>query len=256
MPRPVTVNWTEFETAFERNAPGTESYLDLANGEIVTVVEGQADAAERRVRVSRSPESIVRIEPASSREQYRWMERFVVTVTDTALRERLLIAIDGKGAFRRFKDVLLNYPGERERWFAYRGDLLHCRMKAWLEQVQLEPTVPPPWGDVVPPPEPAGTPPRLVPGTTESPGEVLRRQAREVIDQVPAVELPSAIAYLEFLRDRGATGLLAGRGERRRPSLVEDPADDDDPAEDEGPAGEVVPLSREARQPAVTPSGK
>jgi hypothetical protein len=242
MPRPITLNWTEFETAFERNAPGAESYLDLANGEIVTVVEGQADAAERRVRVGRSPESFLRIEPASSREQYRWMERFVVTVTDTALRERLLIAIDGKGAFRRFKDVLLNYPGERERWFAYRGDLLHCRMKAWLDQVQLEPTAPAPWGDVVPPPEPAGTPPRLIPGTTESPGEVLRRQAREIIDQVPAVELPSAIAFLEFLRDRGATGLLTGRGERRRPSLVEDEFDDD-PLDEEQPVGDVVPFS-------------
>jgi hypothetical protein len=247
MPRPVTLNWTEFETAFERNAPGTESYLDLGNGEIVTVVDGQADAAERRVRVGRAPESFVRIEPASSREQYRWMERFVVTVTDTALRERLLIAIDGKGAFRRFKDVLVNYPGERERWFAYRGDLLHCRMKAWLDQVQLEPTEPAPWGDVVPPPEPAGTPPRLIPGSSESPGEVLRRQAREIIDQVPAVELPSAIAYLEFLRDRGATGLL-GRGERHRPSLVEDGDDDEHAAADDEPVGDVVPLADRARR--------
>ena len=60
----------------------------------------------------------MRIEPAASREQYKWMERFVVGVTDEPLRERLVIAIDGKGAFRRFKDVLLNYPTERERWFS------------------------------------------------------------------------------------------------------------------------------------------
>ncbi|MBI5477341.1 MAG: hypothetical protein HY906_00710 [Deltaproteobacteria bacterium] len=248
MPRPVTLNWTEFETAFERNAPGTESYLDLASGEILTVVEGQADAAERRARVGRSPESFVRIEPVSSREQYRWMERFVVTVADAALRERLLIAIDGKGAFRRFKDVLLNYPGERERWFAYRADLLHCRMKAWLEQVQIEPTVPPPWGDVVLPPEPAEPPPRPVPGTSESPGEVLRREAKEIIDQVPAVELPSAIAFLEFLRDRGSPALLGGRTEpRRRPALVEDPADED-PHEDEAQAADVVALRDDLAQ--------
>ena len=246
MPRSVTLNWTEFETAFERNAPGTERYLDLVSGDILTVVEGQADAAERRVRVGRSPESFLRIEPASSREQYRWMERFVVTVTDTALRERLLIAIDGKGAFRRFKDVLLNYPGERERWFAYRSDLLHYRMNAWLEQVQIEPAVAPPWGEVVPPPEPEEPPPRPVPGTSESPGEALRRQAREIIDQVPAVELPSAIAFLEFLRDRGSPALLAGRGEqRRRPALVADPAADAGPEKDEdddAPAADVVAL--------------
>ena len=41
------------------------------------------------------------------------MERFVAGVTEPVLRERLIISIDGKGAFRRFKDALLNYPVER-----------------------------------------------------------------------------------------------------------------------------------------------
>ena len=40
------------------------------------------------------------------------------------------------------------------------------------------------------------------------PGEALRRQARELIDGLPALELPSAIAFLEFLGFKGnkATG--------------------------------------------------
>ena len=33
------------------------------------------------------------------------------------------------------------------------------------------------------------------------------RQAKELVDQVPAVELPAAIAFLEFLRERGAAAL-------------------------------------------------
>jgi hypothetical protein len=37
----------------------------------------------------------------------------------------------------------------------------------------------------------------------EGPGEILRRQAKELIDQIPAVELPAAIAFLDFLRERG-----------------------------------------------------
>ena len=47
------------------------------------------------------------------------------------------------------------------------------------------------------------------PSTTngEGPGEILRRQAKELIDQVPAIELPAAIAFLEFLRERGAASL-------------------------------------------------
>ena len=44
----------------------------------------------------------------------------------------------------------------------------------------------------------------------ESPGEILRRQAREVIDEIPAAEMPTAIVFLEFLRERGAASLLGG----------------------------------------------
>ena len=200
--RVVPVNWTDLETAFERNAPDTESFLDLRSGEVVTVAQGAIDYAETRSKVQSGGDAFVRIEPAASREQYKWMERFVVGVTDEALRERLVIAIDGKGAFRRFKDVLLNYPTERERWFSYRGDLLHWHMQKWLEKEQLTPKEMPPWGE---PKEPVEDDVQLErPATAgEGPGELLRRQAKELIDLVPAVELPAAIAFLDFLRERG-----------------------------------------------------
>src|SRR5258705_13270958 len=82
------------------------------------------------------------------------MERFVSSVSEPALRERLLVAIDGKGAFRRFKDVLLAYPAERERWFSYRADLLHWHIQQWLEQHEITAGNDPPWGAVEPPQEP------------------------------------------------------------------------------------------------------
>src|SRR5438045_2633408 len=110
--RVVPINWMDLETAFERNAPDTESFLDLQTGDVVTVSQTAIDYAEQRAKVQNGGEHFIRVEPAASREQYKWMERFVVGVTDEALRERLLISIDGKGAFRRFKDVLINYPTE------------------------------------------------------------------------------------------------------------------------------------------------
>ena len=76
------------------------------------------------------------------------MEKFVGSVTDEPLRERLIISIDGKGAFRRFKDVLLAYPAERERWFSYRAELLHWHIQQWLEQHEIKATNDPPWGQV------------------------------------------------------------------------------------------------------------
>src|SRR5215470_8747410 len=173
--RKVTINWTDLEIAFERNSPDIESYLDLTTGEVVSIVAGEADAHDKRARVIANGHNFARVDPASSREQYRWMEKFVTAVPDEALRERLVIAIDGKGAFRRFKDVLLNYPAERERWFTYRADLLHWHMHNWLIERNLEPTTPAPWGDAKPPPELSEAPVRPVPHGTEAPGEALRR---------------------------------------------------------------------------------
>ena len=193
--------------AFERNAPDTESFVDCRTGEVVVVVDGQPESADLRGKVIAGGDGFVKIEPASSREQYKWMEQFVAMVEDPALRERLLIAIDGKGAFRRFKDVLLNYPADREKWFNYRGDLLHWQIKLWMEREQIESSEAAPWGEVKAPEKPDVVLER--PSTTngEGPGEILRRQAKELIDQVPAVELPAAIAFLDFLRERGIAGV-------------------------------------------------
>jgi uncharacterized protein UPF0158 len=204
---PIHLNWSDLEIAFERNSPDQESFLDLENGDLLAIVEGEPDAASRRAKVAAHPERYLRVDPASSREQYRWMERFVASVTEPALRERLLVSIDGKGAFRRFKDVLLAFPGERERWFAYRSEILHFHIQTWLEHMKIDVANPPPWGHLAEPAETLDSP-RAVLTSTEAPGETLRRQARELLEVIAAAELPSAIAFLEFLRDRSAVAIL------------------------------------------------
>ena len=225
---PITVNWSDLEIAFERNSPDQESFLDLENGDLLSIVEGEPDAAARRARVAGNPERYLRVDPASSREQYRWMERFVTSVSDEALHERLLIAIDGKGAFRRFKDVLLAFPAERERWFAYRSELLHFHIQTWLDHMKIEVANVPPWGHVAQPAEPVELTRAVASSDAPGPGEILRRQARDLLDEIPAAELPPALAFLEFLRDRGPSSLLSGGISDRRRSHLDDDDDDDD----------------------------
>ena len=52
------------------------------------------------------------------------------------------MALDGRGAFRRFKDVLADYPAERERWFGFRDECLRQAMDEWLADHDIEPTNP------------------------------------------------------------------------------------------------------------------
>ena len=85
-------------------------------------------------------EEFDRYEPipmAESHEGYRDMQDFITTVEDEHLVELLEVAINGKGAFRRFKDVLFNYPEERERWFKFRDDRMEKRAVEWLESIDV-----------------------------------------------------------------------------------------------------------------------
>lgn len=72
-----------------------------------------------------------------SREGYRDMEQFIATVDDEHLRELLEVAIDGKGAFRRFKDVLSGHPEERQRWFEFSQERQRRRAREWLDVMGL-----------------------------------------------------------------------------------------------------------------------
>lgn len=51
--------------------------------------------------------------------EYSIMEDFAYATKDTVKREKLCRALQGKGAFRRFKDTVI-YTGLEETWYAYR----------------------------------------------------------------------------------------------------------------------------------------
>jgi hypothetical protein len=237
----VRVSWDSVETAFERNSPDLHSYIDRETGEVLVAVDGAAEDAEARRQIAADPERYVKIDPASSREQYRWMERFVTSVAESELRDRLLIAIDGKGAFRRFKDALLSFPAERERWFNYRANLLHFHINQWFESKGLEPDPPSPWGEVSLPPEPE-IPAERVPPPGQGPADVLRLQVKALVDALAACDLHSARVFLEYLRDRGSAELSLphGKADLRRAPAVGRTAEDPD-AEHEDLVNDLPP---------------
>ncbi|MBK6846860.1 MAG: hypothetical protein IPG96_04680 [Proteobacteria bacterium] len=213
----VKVCWDEVETACERNAPGLHSYLDRTSGAVLVVVDGAPEDEETRHRLATCPERYLRLQPASSRAQYEWMEAFVATVTEPGLRDRLLVATDGRGAFRRFKDALIDYPAERERWFVWRSALLHAHIRGWFLQQGLDPDPPCPWDDQ-PPPLILPTL-RAAASGRAAPVTGLRQQLCALVEILPSGELHAARVFLEYLRDRGSAEFDSTRGrlDPRRP---------------------------------------
>lgn len=200
----VPIAWEALEDAFENNAPEVHSYVHLDTGEVIRIVDGIADPTMHQ-RVMKDDEYL-RVDPVSSREQYRWMERFIATVDESELRDKLVRSIDGKGAFRRFKDVLMAYPVDRERWFAFRSERLRSCMEAWLNAHGIAPVERSEWrvptADEVRPQVEKEEERRAGRRTRAQVAEAQRKKLAELVEVLPARELDAAIAFLEFLRER------------------------------------------------------
>jgi hypothetical protein len=91
-----------------------------------------------------------------SHQGYQDMEDFIATVQDERLQDRLWRAIQGRGAFRCFKDTLAYYPRERERWFEFTDNLQQQRVLDWLASEGIEPIIEPQPEDE--PPDPLFSP--------------------------------------------------------------------------------------------------
>lgn len=197
----VEVAWEALEDAFENNAHEVHSYLHLGTGEVTRLVDGVADpalypriAADNQYR---------RVDPVSSREQYRWMERFIETVQDEMLKARLNAAIDGKGAFRRFKDALMNFQPERERWFVFRSERLGVCIEAWLKTHGLLAVRRPKWEVPFSDAEDGDHGGATSAGECQRmPVERRRSLAMDLVNRLPSSGLDTAIEFLEYIVDR------------------------------------------------------
>ena len=99
----------------------------------------QGDSIRSAFQIERQDEQrFIRIPIEEPHDGYQDMVDFASTVKDQHLQNSLSIALDGKKAFRRFKDVLYNYPQEQERWYKYSQDCKEQRAREWLESEGIE----------------------------------------------------------------------------------------------------------------------
>jgi hypothetical protein len=198
----IHIQWTELEAAFENHNPEASWFLDRESGEIVVTGDGRPDDAAQTQRVGAEPSRFLRIDAVPSRDQYRMMEDFIATVVHPALKERLTDSIVGKGAFRRFKDVLGRFPEERKRWFAFRDVLLHRHILGWLEQKKLQLAEMPAWSLELPttPAETAETAPDDVDAPAPDATLPVERPERQELEELKSYLLAWARAHGEEYR--------------------------------------------------------
>jgi hypothetical protein len=172
--RQLKIDLSELELAFDSGSEMISYYLDLETGEVISVSDEERSLLESIYESYYDNQSetvdwenafqnenipdwqrellkdvdrveagfgslFIAIPSEGSHEGYRDMEAFIATVRNQRLQERLERAISGRGAFRYFKDMLLDYPTERERWFQFKQERLYQRILDWLETHGITP---------------------------------------------------------------------------------------------------------------------
>lgn len=79
------------------------------------------------------------VECRGSRPGYRDMQRFVDLVDDEQLAERLWRSLDGRGAFRRFRERLSEHEALFTLWHAFSDERERGRARAWLADAGYTP---------------------------------------------------------------------------------------------------------------------
>ena len=120
--------------ALEDHTDDFEWWFDPRTGEPVLWGE---EAEEEFGTDDPDKAGLVYIEPIPSHEGYADMEDFIARVRDPRARDMLERAIAGRGAFRRFKDTLLDYPDLRSTWFEFHDARTTRRALEWLEESRL-----------------------------------------------------------------------------------------------------------------------
>ncbi|MCL4253719.1 MAG: UPF0158 family protein [Anaerolineae bacterium] len=105
------------------------SYLNIRTGETELVSRAESDNYDT--------EDYIQI-PMQDTSGYKTMQEFIETIKDANIRELLWVAIDGSGAFRRFKGVIYD-KGLSDKWYQFRDTKKQEQIIEWLNDNDIEP---------------------------------------------------------------------------------------------------------------------
>ena len=148
------VNLKELAEQIDFQMDEWSHFVDKRTGEVVSVMDehlGYAEEPEEapgrladweKDEIRRAAELLDRWDdllplPDKRRlDEYGMMEDFIRTVPDVHIRDCLSVAIEGKGAFRRFKDTAIRF-GVVDEWYRFKERALLSFARAWCEENEL-----------------------------------------------------------------------------------------------------------------------
>lgn len=139
--RLLKIDVGELVDAFDSSGYERSYFLDLETGKLELLIPDVVDDIEKEEfedQIDSNPGRYERVPSIESHEAYQIMVDFADTVTDSNLHDLLSVALNGSGAFRRFKDVLASFPEERKRWFDFKYRRMKEKVDEWLQDIGVE----------------------------------------------------------------------------------------------------------------------
>ena len=138
----LTIRADELIMVFEGFGTEMKHFFDRQTGEVLSLLEEDMDEEDAE-RLDADPDRFLLIEPVPSYVGYEVMSDFVDTLPEGKVPRELALALQQRHPFRRFKDVLLNYPKVREEWFRFHEQAFMKIIQAWLDDHGVEATLVP-----------------------------------------------------------------------------------------------------------------
>jgi hypothetical protein len=130
-------------------------FLDTETGEVVAIPEELMNSLEegesceglppwelellpKAKEIFQGSERYEEIPTRPSHEEYNLMVQFAEGVADERIQRELSIVLDGRSAFRRFKNVLRDYPEVEKDWYKFKANRDKEEVKEWLEGIGIE----------------------------------------------------------------------------------------------------------------------
>ena len=139
--------------AIELRTRESNYFYHKKTGEIYYITDDELREAEEDIDISEYPEwqqdsiktaidilstnDYIKLPDDYEIDDYEIMEDFCFSIDDKELREEMLKVIDGKGAFRRFKDKIYEYD-LADDWYEYQGKRFREIAVDWCERHKIE----------------------------------------------------------------------------------------------------------------------
>jgi hypothetical protein len=92
----------------------------------------EQEAIEEAIDITENWDDYIELPDKYEIHEYSIMEHFCYSLEDERLSNKLCNAISGRGAFRRFKDIIVRYNLE-DSWYSYKYKALCKVARDWCE---------------------------------------------------------------------------------------------------------------------------